>query len=282
MPCSIGVMPDMTLDSVDDATSVESYVHQDAITMSALRQMEESTQTALRRAYHDPEMTALIMSMVESHHKIVSRLSEAEIDARRAEQEANRTLRLKDEAAKAKSMFLANVSHELRTPLNGMIGMSELLKQTEMSTKQSDYVESIRVCGDTLLQVINDILDFSKIEAGKMRMFNVAFSLREAVPEVVRAVGCMQPAGGNVRTIEQLDLPATLVHGDPVRLHQIFMNLLSNSYKFTQSGSVTVHGRTDREDDSSVTITCSVEDTGIGISDEQVKRLFRPFSQADR
>jgi signal transduction histidine kinase len=246
--------------------------------------------TALRRAERqgDEEMKRLLNGIASQHQKETSQLrketevaTRGEVQARQAETDAVQAMQLKDKAAKAKSMFLANVSHELRTPLNGMIGMSELLKQTEMTPTQSDYVDSIRVCGDTLLQVINDILDFSKMEAGKLRMFNVAFSLREAVPEVIRAVRCTQPPDGLVKTVEQLDLPAQMVYGDNVRLHQIFMNLLSNSYKFTPQGQVTIHGKTDYEDETSITVTCSVEDTGIGISDEQIKRLFRPFSQAD-
>ncbi|KAI9892981.1 MAG: hypothetical protein M1814_000865 [Vezdaea aestivalis] len=236
----------------------------------------------------DEELRRLLIELDAQHQEELS-VARVELEiakdslakANQAETEARQANLLKDKAAKSKSIFLANVSHELRTPLNGMVGMSELLKQTEMTPKQLEYVDSIRVCGDTLLQVINDILDFSKIEAGKLRMFNVPFSLREAVPEVIRAISCSQPLNDKVRTIEKLDLPAKMVYGDNVRLHQIFMNLLSNSYKFTQKGTVIINGRTDEEDDNSIRITCSVEDTGIGISEEQVKKLFRPFSQAD-
>ena len=134
---------------------------------------------------------------------------------------------------------------------------------------------------DTLLTVINDILDFSKLEAGKMKLYSVPLNLKTTITEVVRALSYAN-LGGGLQTIEDLDIDShLLVMGDPVRLHQIFMNLLSNSYKFTSKGSVTVSAKTVQEDKSSVQVTCSVKDTGIGISQEQVTRLFKPFSQAD-
>ena len=134
---------------------------------------------------------------------------------------------------------------------------------------------------DTLLTVINDILDFSKLEAGKMKLFSVPLNLRDTITEVVRALSYTNIERG-LQTIEDLDLDSTtLVFGDPVRLHQIIMNLLSNSYKFTAKGSVTVRSRTECENDEIIRVTFSVTDTGIGITQEQVSRLFRPFSQAD-
>ncbi|KAI9811780.1 MAG: hypothetical protein M1827_005325 [Pycnora praestabilis] len=227
------------------------------------------------------KVSASNMSMIESQKKALAQAREAEKKAKLAEAEAMRSVRLKEEAAKAKSMFLANVSHELRTPLNGVIGMSELLKGTTLDQEQGGYADSIRVCADTLLTVINDILDFSKLEAGKMKMFSVPMNLNETIAEVVRALRFTNTERG-LETIEELELDrGLLVMGDPVRLHQIFMNLLSNSYKFTPKGSVTVRAVTDFEDKSSIQVTCSVADTGIGITQEQLTKLFKPFSQAD-
>jgi len=227
------------------------------------------------------KVSATNSSMLEVQKQALEQAREAERKAKLAEANAMEMVRLKEEAAKAKSMFLANVSHELRTPLNGVIGMSELLKGTTLNDEQSGFADSIRVCADTLLSVINDILDFSKLEAGKMQMFNVQLSLVETISEVVRALRFTNIERG-LKTVEQLEIdPGKVVMGDPVRLHQILMNLLSNAYKFTAKGSVTIKAVIDEEDDDTVLVTCSVTDTGIGISEEQGKKLFQPFSQAD-
>lgn len=157
--------------------------------------------------------------------------------------------------------------------------MSELLKATALNHEQDSYANSIRVCADTLLTVINDILDYSRLEAGKMKLFSVPLNLKESIIEVIRALSSTKRG---LETIEDLELdPNMLVMGDPVRLHQIFMNLLSNSYKFTPKGSVTVTSRVEYEDDEMIRARFSVADTGIGISQEQVAGLFKPFSQAD-
>ena len=226
------------------------------------------------------KVSASNASMVESQKRALAAARESEAKAKKAEADAMHAVRLQEEAAKAKSIFLANVSHELRTPLNGVIGMSELLKGTKLDKDQEGYADSVRVCADTLLTVINDILDFSKLEAGKMQMFAVPLNLKETITEVVRALAYTNQEHG-LETIEDLALDDALVLGDPVRLHQIFMNLLSNSYKFTPKGSVTIKARKISESRNKIKVTCSVADTGIGITDEQLTRLFQPFSQAD-
>ncbi|KAL8906916.1 MAG: hypothetical protein Q9207_001724 [Kuettlingeria erythrocarpa] len=227
------------------------------------------------------KVSATNASMIAAQKLALAKARDAELKAKTAEAEAMRSVREKEEAAKAKSMFLANVSHELRTPLNGVIGMSELLKGTVLDSEQEGYTDSIKVCADTLLTVINDILDFSKLEAGKLSLFSVPMNLKATIREVVRALSQTNAKKG-IQTIVDLELDGeAMVMGDPVRIHQIFMNLLSNSYKFTASGSVTVKARTEYSDAKSTRVTCSVIDTGIGVTQEQVSRLFKPFSQAD-
>ncbi|KAL6715259.1 Chk1 protein kinase [Lecanora helva] len=227
------------------------------------------------------KVSAANQSMIGQQKLALGKAREAELKAKVAEAEAMENVRLKEEAVKAKSMFLANVSHELRTPLNGVIGMSELLKETPLDQDQAGFANNIKVCADTLLIVINDILDFSKLEAGKMKLSSVPINIAETIAEVVRALRYTN-TDKDLKTITKLDLDTNLlVLGDPIRIHQIFMNLLSNSYKFTARGTVTVRARMEYETSESVTIICSVSDTGIGITQEQASRLFKPFSQAD-
>ncbi|KIW05647.1 uncharacterized protein PV09_03515 [Verruconis gallopava] len=222
---------------------------------------------------------AAMVVMQKAH---MEKMARSEQRAKEAEAIAIKNMQLKEEAAKAKSMFLANVSHELRTPLNGCIGMSELLKATKLTAEQEGYADSIRTCADTLLSVINDLLDFTKLEAGKMNISAVPMNLGDTIREVVRALSFQNNQKG-LRTVVDLDSldPHQLVLGDPLRLHQIFLNLLGNAYKFTSEGSVTVKAHKKEDTPEYLDVVLSVQDTGIGIPEEQRVKLFQPFSQVE-
>ncbi|KAI0900879.1 putative histidine kinase HHK1p [Annulohypoxylon nitens] len=223
-------------------------------------------------------------AMVRIQRQAVSKARYAEAKAKDAEAEAKRNVKIAEEAAKAKSIFLANVSHELRTPLNGVIGNSELLRDSNLNKEQAEMAESIRVSADLLLTVINDILDFSKMEADKMKLYITAFNPEEMVREVVRAVSYSnreKTSKKSVQIIQHIDIPPMLIYGDPIRLHQVLGNLISNSLKFTEHGSITIGTKVDLDTPEQAKLTFWVEDTGIGIPPKQLAKLFTPFSQAD-
>ncbi|KAM0335159.1 hypothetical protein ACHAQA_000200 [Verticillium albo-atrum] len=214
----------------------------------------------------------------------VDQAREAEAKAKAAEAEAKRNVKLAEEAARAKSIFLANVSHELRTPLNGVIGNSELLRDSSLNKEQLEMADSIRVSADLLLTVINDILDFSRMEADKMKLYVIAFNPEEMVREVVRAVSYsnrQKTKRKNVTITKDIKLPPMLIYGDPIRLHQVLGNLINNSLKFTENGSITIGAQVDYDSNDRAALTFKVQDTGIGIPQQQLENLFQPFSQAD-
>nr|XP_036584285.1 hsp90-like protein [Colletotrichum truncatum]KAF6793674.1 hsp90-like protein [Colletotrichum truncatum] len=230
------------------------------------------------------KVSAENVSMVALQKRALAKALEAETKAKHAEAEAKRNVKLAEEAAKAKSIFLANVSHELRTPLNGVIGNSELLRDSDLDKDQQEMADSIRVSADLLLTVINDILDFSRMEADKMKLYVIAFNPEEMVREVVRAVSYsnrQKTQRRNVKIIQDINLPPMLIYGDPIRLHQVLGNLIGNSLKFTEDGSITIGARVDSETKDKATLTFRVQDTGIGIPQQQLVKLFQPFSQAD-
>ncbi|MGZ4838630.1 MAG: response regulator [Terriglobales bacterium] len=279
------------------ATRLQKLVSVPILNLAKIAASVSRDQNFSRRATPagDDELGLLVASFNQMLTEIQSRDQQLQCHREHLEEEvAVRTSELRtlnaqlllakeaaESASRAKSEFLANMSHEVRTPMNGVLGMIDLALGGELSSEQRQFLLTARRSGDALLSVINDILDFSKIESGKLDLETATFDVYDCIAEALKTMAVTgQEKKLELAYLVEPDVPAYLL-GDPNRLRQILVNLISNAVKFTQDGEVIVRVARDRSVDVPCRLRFSVRDTGIGMTTDQIEKLFRPFTQVD-
>jgi PAS domain S-box-containing protein len=238
---------------------------------------------------HDGKVLGVVIVArdVSDQNRVATELIEARIFAELAtglaeiaKNKAESATQIAEESVKTKQQFLSNMSHEIRTPMNAIIGFTKVVLKTELTPKQREYVQAIKISGDALIVLINDILDLAKVEAGKMSFEEIPFRLESSMSAMLHLFE-NKIQEKNLQLIKEYDnrIPEVLA-GDPIRLHQIILNLVGNAVKFTSKGSITVKIKLLAETNEKVTIAFDIGDTGIGIENDKLDRIFENFQQA--
>jgi PAS domain S-box-containing protein len=243
--------------------------------------IEDETVTDLSGEEHVFEVRKMPLFFPDGRRRALVIIGRNMTESRRMERQLRQAQQAAEAANQAKSEFLANMSHEIRTPMNAVIGLTRLALETDLSPKQRNYLNKISSSAELLLGLLNDILDFSKIEAGRMEIEQTDFSLRAIFSNLRSLLGIRAAEQGLELIMEVADEVPDSLRGDPLRLSQILLNLGSNAVKFTRQGGVSIRAALLEKAGEEVLLRFSVTDTGIGMSQEQQKKLFQLFSQAD-